>query len=266
MGAWKMDDDLAPLLSPKAIQFMELFKRHNFSMDALRTAHPEITPGEIIQASVELMEAMELFTATVPRQTAPASKRKKKKKAQSGEAYQLKITLRGSKPPIWRRVVVPAEIRLDLLHEVIQTAMGWYNCHLHFFEIDGEMYQGRAPDGFGGDDLEGLDEADYRLCDVVAEEKAKFQYEYDFGDGWGHTITLEKIIPASEQPQMMTCLAGKNRCPMEDSGGLWGYYDKLRIIGDPDDPEHEDIMEWMGPVDPTEFDREAVNAGLAVLK
>jgi hypothetical protein len=261
-----MDDDLAPLLSPRAIQLMELFKKHNYSMDAMLAAHPEITPGEVILASVELMEAMEQLASAAPRQAAPASRRKKKKKTQSGDAYQLKITLRGSKPPIWRRVVVPAEIRLDLLHEVIQTAMGWYNCHLHFFEIDGEMYEGRSPDGLGDDDLEGLDEADYRLCDAVAEEKAKFHYEYDFGDGWDHTITVEKIIPASEQPQTMTCLAGKNRCPVEDSGGLWGYYDKLRILADPNDPEHEEIKEWMGPVDPTEFDLDAVNAALAELK
>ena len=65
---------------------------------------------------------------------------------------------------------------------------------------------------------------------------------------------------------MMTCLAGKIRGPLEDSGGLWGYYDKLRIMADPDDPEHEEVAEWMDPVDPTEFHLDEVNKELAKLK
>ena len=53
-------------------------------------------------------------------------------------AYQLKIALRGSKPPIWRRILVPGDITLDVLHNVIQIAMGWTNSHLHSFEIAGD--------------------------------------------------------------------------------------------------------------------------------
>jgi hypothetical protein len=192
----------------------------------------------------------------------------RRRRSASGEAWQLKITLRGSKPPIWRRVVVPAEITLDVLHQVIQTAMGWYDCHLHLFDIDGEIYEaGRFPDGQVNDDMEGLDEAKHRLCDVVDGVKSRIRYVYDFGDDWEHTVLVEKILPASEKPKVMVCLKGKGRRPMEDSGGVWGYYDKLAILADASHPEHEEIKEWMGEFDPAEeFDAEAVTKALAELK
>ena len=122
--------------------------------------------------------------------------KKKRSLTYSGALYQLKITLQGSKPPIWRRVVVPAECNLETLHQVIQVAMGWQDDHLHAFEIDGENYDGRDPMGGRMEDMEGLDAAEYALCEVVNREKAKFTYQYDFGDSWDHSILVEKILPA----------------------------------------------------------------------
>lgn len=258
----KNDDDLTPYLNPRTAEILRLFQEHG-SMDRMRAAHPEITDEEVASVTTELMRLMGMFDESPAPKPRKASKRAA---AASEAAYQLKITLKGSQPPIWRRVVVPGEIGLDRLHRVIQIAMGWTDSHLHLFEIDDTVYQGRDP--FGGK-LEShcgeLDEAEYRLCDVV-REKARFRYEYDFGDGWEHTLVVEKIIPASENPRTMVCLAGKNRCPVEDSGGLWGYYDKLSILADPKHPEYEEVLEWMGEVDPAQFDLDKVNRELATLK
>jgi hypothetical protein len=261
-----MDEELAALLSPGGRRIIELMEKYNFSMEELRAAHPEISSEEIISASVEMMDVIEQFAAA-PEDSRPARKAKRKsKKALSGDAFQIKITLRGSKPPIWRRVVVPVDIRLDKLHDVIQTVMGWHNGHLHAFEIDGEAYQGRSLGADWDEDSGALDESEFRLGELVSGAKDKFSYVYDFGDDWDHTLAIEKLIPASDHPPMMTCLAKKNRGPLEDSGGLWGYYDKLRIMADPNDPRHEEIAEWMDAIDPTEFNLEAVNQRLAELK
>jgi hypothetical protein len=259
--------EFPPQLSDRDRRVMELFVKHDFSMQALEAAHPEISAGEIMRVAAMMLMALEQEAADEEEPPKRTGKRKGKgKNAKSGDAYQIKITLKGSKPPIWRRVVVPVEITLDVLHEVIQDSMGWYNCHLHAFTIDGEEYQGRGMDGFWDEDAGALDEADYRLCDLVTGAKDVFDYVYDFGDNWEHKIAIEKVIPAAQKPPMMTCLAGKNTCPSEDSGGLWGYYDKLRILADPKDPEHEEVKEWMAEGEPNEFDIELVNKRLAKLK
>lgn len=189
--------------------------------------------------------------------------KKPRKSNLSRIVYQLKITLKNSKPPIWRRLQVPADCQLETLHWAIQVAMGWEDDHLHCFRIGGMEYMGRDPMG-GKMDSDGEDAALYRLSDVVREAKAKFTYEYDFGDDWDHTILVEKIIPTGDatlanSPNAFACLAGAGACPPEDCGGLWGYYAKLEALQNPKHSDHAAIMEWMGPIDPNAFDLAAVN-------
>ena len=177
--------------------------------------------------------------------------------------YQLKITLQDVKPPIWRRVLVRQDIKLNDLHEVIQMVMGWDCCHLHQFVIDGVDYGELSPDGddFG---MEIEDESRFRLCDL-AEEKGKFLYDYDFGDGWRHVIEVEKVLPPDPKVFYPVCVKGKRSCPPEDCGGPWGYENLLEILADPKHEEHEDYMEWIGgEFDPEEFDLEEINAELKV--
>lgn len=165
--------------------------------------------------------------------------------------YQLKVTLKGSKPPIWRRILVPSDIRLDELHLVLQTAMGWLNCHLHQFIADNVIY-GLADDDFALDfDVE--DEARYRLSDLLRTEKHSLIYQYDFGDGWEHKVVLEKILPDDSKQPLPICLKGSRACPPEDCGGIWGYAQLLETLKNPADPEYEDMVEWLGG----EFDSEA---------
>lgn len=188
---------------------------------------------------------------------------------QSG-LYQLKITLKGSKPPIWRRVVVRADMRLNRLHNVIQIAMGWTDSHLHQFIVGtrpGATYFGVPDPEF--DDMGGktLNEKRYRVADLAPTAKKKFIYEYDFGDDWEHEVVAEKILPPDLAFKHPICLAGANACPPEDCGGIYGYYDLLKILADPKHPEHEDMKEWIGEdFDPTRFDLIEINAELRRLK
>jgi Plasmid pRiA4b ORF-3-like protein len=193
--------------------------------------------------------------------------KKRKTAGHSGPLYQLKITLRGSKPLVWRRVIVPAQCNLETLHDVIQAAMGWSDDHLHAFEIDGQEFAGRNPLG-DVIDMEGDDAAEYRLCDVVSGEKAKFNYQYDFGDSWDHLILVEKILPpdAAKPAQAFTCIAGAGACPPEDCGGIWGYHHMLEVLKNPKNKEYKDLKEWAGDIDPDAFDLANVNKRLNWLR
>jgi hypothetical protein len=181
------------------------------------------------------------------------------KTREPGQVYQLKITLKDIRPPIWRRVQVQ-DCSLGKLHEIVQTCMGWGDCHLHAFEIGGEQYGPPDPDGM----MEYADERKLKLSRVVNAGLTKFTYTYDFGDNWEHTIQVEKTLPAEPGVRYPRCVAGKRACPPEDCGGPWGYGDFLEAIENPKHPEHEDRLEWVGSeFDPEAFDIDAVNERLA---
>jgi hypothetical protein len=180
---------------------------------------------------------------------------------------QLKVTLLGTRPPIWRRLVVPSDMTLLQLHRVIQTAMGWYDSHLHEFEIDGETYGSPDPAGSFEGDVPPRSERTAKLVKVLGWIGAKARYTYDFGDGWDHAIVVEKMLPAGEQAECPACVGGKRRCPPEDCGGVGGYEDLLRIIADPKHEEYQGMIEWLGgPIDPEAFSLEAVNEQLAPMR
>jgi Plasmid pRiA4b ORF-3-like protein len=182
----------------------------------------------------------------------------------AGEVYQLKITLRGvSKPPVWRRVAVPAALTLDLLHEVIQQAMGWEDGHMHVFSTPGRDY------GLPDAELGHTDESKVTLAEVLILPRATMRYTYDFGDDWEHDIVLEKVLPP-DTVTGVSCLAGKGACPPEDCGGAWGYASLKEILADPDHDEHEDLLDWLGldsaaDFDPARFSPDEVNVGLSRL-
>jgi hypothetical protein len=182
----------------------------------------------------------------------------------AGDVCQLKITLRGvAKPPVWRRIAVPAGLTLDLLHEVIQQAMGWEDGHLHVFSTPRRDY------GIPDPDLGHADERKVTLAKVLARPGATMRYTYDFGDGWEHDIVLEKVLPPDPVARV-SCLAGKGACPPEDCGGAWGYASLKEALADPDHPEHEDLLDWLGldsavDFDPAQFRLDEVNASLSRL-
>jgi hypothetical protein len=168
---------------------------------------------------------------------------------------QLKVTLMGVKPPVWRRLLIPANIRLDQLHDVIQAAMGWEDYHLHAFSAAGIDYGPPIPD------LDHRDERATTLAHLIGEPGDRMRYAYDFGDGWEHEILVEKLLTGETGMRYPACIGGKSRCPPEDCGGSWGYASLRETLADPDHEEHADMIEWLGLRTASEFDPAAFDVG-----
>lgn len=190
-----------------------------------------------------------------------------KTKLISPEIYQLKVTLLGTKPPIWRRILVPANMTMVRLHAVLQAAMGWHGGHMHEFSIGDERRIGaRYPDdgatGMGSPE----NEERVRLSSVVARVGAKLLYTYDFGDNWEHGIVLEKRLPMPPNMTFPVCIDGQLACPPDDCGGIPGFYDFLEAINDPEHEQHEELLEWVGGhYDPQDFSVGQVNQRLSYM-
>lgn len=162
-----------------------------------------------------------------------------------------KVTLHHIEPPIWRRLELPADIKLGRLHKVLQTAFGWSDSHLHVFRV-GEVRYGIAVPHFADDAT--VDERNVRL-DGVARQGDTLIYEYDFGDGWEHELRIERVAPADPTVHYPRCTGGERACPPEDCGGPPGYQHLLQVLRDPTHEEHEEMREWIGG----DFDAEAFN-------
>ena len=177
--------------------------------------------------------------------------------------FELKIQLREVRPPVWRRVLVPSDMDLAELHEVMQTAMGWTNSHLHEFETGGARYGVPDPD-WELDEV--ADESGVKLSRIAAEG-SRVRYVYDFGDGWQHDVIVEKVMDAQPGWRYPCCVAGRRACPPEDVGGPWGYQDFLLAVSDPGHDEHEHWLEWVGgPFDPAEFDLAAADEAVGAFE
>jgi hypothetical protein len=156
-------------------------------------------------------------------------------KPTSSQVYQLKISLKRMRNPIWRRVLVPATARLGLLHQVIQIVMNWDGDHLHAFSVGNEHYG----DPFRSPDLH--DEECLRLGDAFTPSIKKITYLYDFGASWYHDITCERVLDFDIGATYPACVTGRGDFPIE----YWTDED--------DDQE------------PIPFDKDKVNSRLADL-
>ena len=169
------------------------------------------------------------------------------------DIYQIKVSLRYTRPPIWRRLLVPASLTLERLHDVLQLAMGWDDSHLHEFRIGQKRFgKTSTEDRLMGMDPIGNERTTY-LYRVLGKVGAKTLYTYDFGDGWEHAIVVEKVLPPEPEVPYPVCVGGKLQGPPEDCGGIPGYYNLLEAVRDPAHPEHEDLLDWVGG----EFDPDA---------
>lgn len=188
------------------------------------------------------------------------------KKSAAPDIYQLKVTLLGTSPPIWRRLQVPADVTWAQLHDVLQTAMGWQDGHMHEFSV-GQRRFGR-PDP--QDRLMGLpsveNERTVRLSSLLSRIGSKAIYTYDFGDGWEHSIVLEKRLPGDPNATYPVCTDGQLACPPEDCGGIPGFYDLVEVLNDPNHKRHQEMLDWIGDdFDPQAFSVDQVNRMLAPL-
>lgn len=178
--------------------------------------------------------------------------------------YQFKLVLVGVEPPIWRRIQVPETYSFWDLHVALQDAMGWLDYHLHVFRVArpgaGEVEQIGIPDDdpFEGDKPT-LPGWEVPITRHFVRTGTAVPYEYDFGDGWEHELTLEAILPRRAGQKYPVCVDGARACPPEDCGGVYGYETLLTVIQDPGHEEHESTLEWLGGrFDPDRFDPERV--------
>lgn len=187
-----------------------------------------------------------------------------KRKTRDGQApiLQLRVDLRGTKPPIWRRLHVPADITLAALHDALQAAFDWDDYHMHVFDTDyGRFGTADAELGFRSDQKTTLEQ-------VTASPGAKITYTYDFGDNWELLIAVEKTLPRDPATTYPRATAGRRAAPPEDCGGVYGYLDLLDILADPAHDEHDERLEWLGldhpdQYDPAAFDLDHINKNLA---
>ncbi|MFO1055125.1 MAG: plasmid pRiA4b ORF-3 family protein [Planctomycetota bacterium] len=274
--------DGRPVLSVRKDELQRYLSR--LAIEALRAAGPRATDlllsivdaidesaaeGNLVPDMLELdaAEAIDFVQMLLdlpdarPPEYMPANTRRRPVRIRalprpSPKTFQIKVSLRDVRPPIWRRLQVPSNISLPELHEVLQAAMGWHDCHLHLFRVGDDRY---APPG----DWEplGEDSRDVALVDLAAKKGARLVYEYDFGDGWTHDIVIESVLPEPcGRPQ---CTGGRRRCPPEDCGGPWGYAEFLEALADRSHERHDELREWYGDdFDPAEFDVDQANAAV----
>jgi len=177
--------------------------------------------------------------------------------------YQIKVTLKGSKPPIWRRIQVTSATTLAQLHHILQRVMGWEGSHLYQFAV-GVMAYG---DPSMLEEMEGEDARRVTLGTLVRGERPSSSMRMTMVIAGSTNCALKRCSPWRRGKRYPVCLTGKRACPPEDCGGIWGYAGFLEAIQDPRHPEHEDMLEWVGgEFDPEAFDLDEVNTALQSLK
>jgi hypothetical protein len=181
-------------------------------------------------------------------------------KADPGSVYQIEVQLNDVEPEIWRRILVPAGETLDRIHQIIQAAMGWQDSHLHQFTSGEDTYTEVDPDT----DENSQPEAAVAIGALLHAPGESLLYEYDFGDGWEHTVTLEQVLSGVGDRVLPICIDGQRACPPEDVGGPHGYQEFLRAYLDLQHPNHREMVDWAGEeFDPERFEIESVNSTLS---
>ncbi|WP_167738584.1 plasmid pRiA4b ORF-3 family protein [Cryobacterium psychrotolerans] len=196
--------------------------------------------------------------------------------------FRVRVDLVDSKPPIWRRLSLPSNLALDRLHDVLQTAFGWTNSHLHQFTLTDDPHGEETVGILTPFDVEegdvGVLESELRLDQFLASTGDTLRYTYDFGDNWEHTVTLEAVeaveaVEAAEPPKAgaptdatVRCLAGRRLGPPEDIGGMHSYEQVLAAALNPRDPAYSDLIETIAYHDlfsvTDDIDLDAINRGL----
>lgn len=178
--------------------------------------------------------------------------------------YTFKIDLINTKPLVSRTIKVSSETTLYLMHNIIQTVMGWGNRHWYEFSINNLRFaDSRLMDEDFGDMT---DVKTVLLEDVFPKTGATAIYLYDFGDGWKHQLELIEISNAPQNELLPSFVSGQNACPPEDCGGTFRYRELLKILTDPSHEEYESIVKWLGPkFNPVAFNKLTIERGLGIL-
>lgn len=167
---------------------------------------------------------------------------------------RVRIELEGTDPLIWREVDVPLSTRLAALHDIIQVAMRWQDCHLHEFVVGNRVYANPDPDDpFARRKI--YKDKSVWLGTLIDRGIREFLYVYDFGDNWQHRIILGEVRQGDPDTDYPAFVGGARRAPPEDVGGVPGFEEFLEAVADPKHEEHERMLEWYGGTfDPEDID------------
>ncbi len=181
------------------------------------------------------------------------------KKKLPSNIYRVKITLRDSRPPIWRRLLLDPRMTLNKLHQAIQVSFGWTMTHLWEFQ-SGRQRIG-VPDEEFSDDI--LSAKRVRVHQLLEKTGDRISYTYDMGDDWEHDVKLEEVRPYEPGIILPLCLDGACACPPEDCGGVGGYEELIEALKDAKHPRHKELKEWLNrPFDPEAFNLDETNRAL----
>lgn len=179
---------------------------------------------------------------------------------------RLKITLDDVNPTVLRRVEVPLDIKLDRLHLIIQAAMGWTNSHL--YKLRSGDVDWSTPHPHADWDVDYFLDARKARLDEILEDigTKKLVYLYDFGDGWTHTIKIERLVDPEPGVLYPRLIEVSGRCPPEHCGGPWGYVELIEVLNDPKHERHAELTEWIGAdFDPNADQAERLTAEVRAL-
>ena len=244
-------------------------------VEQLMAAMSGLTQGQI----EDVLQTLLADRAPLPRlfeATSPPSRRRPRRT--DVVTYRARIDLKGTRPPLWRRLELASDLFLDQVHEIIQVAFGWTDSHLHQFG-SGPGHYGPETEHylcpFQVEDGEmGVPEEDVRLDEVLVDAGDRLFYDYDFGDGWEHVIKLEAVLARPDSGPRAVCVAGRRDGPAEDCGGIYAY-ELISAVTDPGNHDHVDAVAeferfYGEPVGPesmrtTPFDINEINETLAGL-
>jgi hypothetical protein len=166
----------------------------------------------------------------------------------SSTVLQFRIELQDIEPAIWRCIQVPSKYSFWDLHVAIQDAMGWLDCHLHVFRVRMPHKRKTVEIGIPMEDpyrKQALAGWEIPVARYFTEPGKSAPYEYDFGDGWHHSVLLEGILLKEEDVKYPRCIAGERACPPEDCGGVPGYSELVEVLQDPKHPEYDGYIGWL---------------------
>jgi hypothetical protein len=177
--------------------------------------------------------------------------------------HRLRVTLLDVEPPVWRELRVPSAVPLSTLHAVVQIAFGWQDIHLHEWRVGGRTFVPSGEERWGEEDLG--DESTTLLGELAPVETV-LRYDYDFSDGWELVVEVLAVEPYDPRRVPLAVLDGARLAPPEDCGGPVGYEHLLDAYDDDADPEHDEVVAWLGVgFDPEHLDLDALNGRLASL-
>ena len=258
------------LTPEEAEMFLDILKRRNAGqpLNKLETEAIRLIDSQIDQLPAPLAKLMKKEILGYLEKIA-SGEWSSQSKASAGHdmAYQLKIQIEGvSKPPVWRRVVVPGTLPMSLLHTVIQAVFGWWDYHLYMFNNGrtydyGDLLIKPADDFDEEDEIPPIDPTDITVGEVFSEHPS-LRYVYDFGDYWTHRITVEMTFPISEFTRIR-CIGGRGTTPHEDVGGVGGHEEMKKVMADPKHPDYKSYRKWLGLKRGEQYDPDAFSVGAA---